>query len=322
MKNKVDPQLRFAGSLIQFINSDFSKKKLKIFHKIARKRLFKPKSRFFVFRYESIQRSDQTFLKVCVFQPRKITKKLPGILWLHGGGYAMGAPENATSRVKEFMKTSLCIVIAPAYRLSPEAPYPAALEDAYATLMWMKENAQRLNLDDKQLAVGGESAGGGLTAAVALYARDKKEVKIAFQMPLYPMLDDRMITASSQSNTAPLWNSVSNQNAWKLYLKDLYQQDTTPIYAAPARTNNYDKLPPTITFVGGLDLFKDEVTYFVEGIKEAGIPVFFKVFEGAYHSFDRLCPWADISKEATRFLLDAYQYALDHYFAKQPPNLL
>lgn len=134
-------------------------------------------------------------LRICVYRSKDSSatqKEVPGLLWIHGGGYAIGAP------------------------------YPAALEDCYTALLWLKNHAAEYGIRSDQLIVGGDSAGGGLTAALTIYARDKKEVSISFQMPLYPMLDDRMLTESSKENDAPVWNTKSNENGWKLYLGELY----------------------------------------------------------------------------------------------------
>lgn len=152
-----------------------------------------------------------------------------------------------------------------AHTLAAKAPYPAALEDCYLVLKWMKENAQELGINPNQLFVGGDSAGGGLTAAVCLYARDKGEVNIAYQMPLYPMLDDRMITASSQNNDAPVRNTASNEAAWALYLDGI---EEVPIYAAPSRADNLRNLPPACTYVGTIEPFHDETVDLVNRLRE------------------------------------------------------
>ncbi|KUK98057.1 MAG: Esterase/lipase, partial [Anaerolineaceae bacterium 46_22] len=264
-----------------------------------------------------IPREDGSTLRLCIYKPKYLKENVPGVLWLHGGGYAIGTPEQSMSKVKSLINASQCVVIAPDYRLSTEAPYPAALEDSYTALLWMKDNTSALGIREDQLMVGGESAGGGLTAALTLYARDKGQVAIAFQMPLYPMLDDRMSSESAKDNNAPVWNSKSNTNAWKLYLGDLFGTAKVPPYAAPARAEDYSSLPPTATFVGDLEPFRDETIEYVGNLKKAGVPVKFKLFEGCYHAFETICPNAEVSKRAVSFLLNSYKYAVDHYFAEQ-----
>ena len=146
-------------------------------------------------------------IKILIFRPTTAKKALaqtPGVLWIHGGGYATGMAEMAYfSRPLALVKKYGAVVVCVSYRLSIESPYPAALEDCHSALCWLKEHAAELGINDSQIMVGGESAGGGLTAALCMYARDKGSVNIAYQMPLYPMLDDRD-TESSRDNHAPI----------------------------------------------------------------------------------------------------------------------
>ena len=197
--------------------------------------------------------STQRNIKTLIFRPtasKKEPMKTPGILWIHGGGYATGMAEMAYfSRPLALVKKYGAVVVCVNYRLSLETPYPAALEDCHMALCWLKDHSQELGINDSQIMVGGESAGGGLTAALCMYARDKGTVNIAYQMPLYPMLDDRD-TDSSRDNHAPVWNTKRNHAAWKLYLKELAE---IPPYAAPARQADYRDLPPAYTFVGDIE---------------------------------------------------------------------
>lgn len=247
-----------------------------------------------------------------------LQKEVPGLLWIHGGGYAIGAPEQDENFIKNFINECDCVVVAPDYCLSTTAPYPAALEDCYTALLWLKAHATDYHIRNDQIMVGGDSAGGGLTAALTIYARDKKEVSISFQMPLYPMLDDRMLTESSQKNDAPVWNTKSNEYGWKLYLGELYGADQVPAYAAPARLADYHGLPPAFTFVGSIEPFRDETIAYMEALKSAGIPVEYRIFEGCFHAFDLMGSGTDIAKEATGLLLQNFRYATEHYFAPQP----
>ena len=235
---------------------------------------------------------------------------------MHGGGYAIGVPELSAGIISRLITESGCVVVVPDYRLSLDAPYPAALEDCHDALLWMKKQASALGIREDQLMVGGESAGGGLAAALALYERDHNGVKIAFQMPLYPMLDDRMTNESAMDNNAPVWDSETNRIAWDLYLGDLARGDV-PIYAAPARAVDFSNLPPAVSFVGNLEVFRDETLEYVRNLREAGIPVDFEQYAGCYHAFDRMNPYADVSRNALSFLMKSYKYAVAHYFAEQ-----
>lgn len=312
--NMIDKELRATGRVIKIINNTFTETRLRLFNKLKFKMKIKDAS--IQYSEEWTPRNDGTKLRICIFMSAYAKEIGPGILWFHGGGYAIGSPERAKGMAKKFMEVSDCVLFAPEYRLSVDAPYPAALEDAYIALLWMKENAERFGIRSNQLMVGGDSAGGGLTAALSLYARDKGEVKIAFQMPLYPMLDDRMTSESAVENNSPVWNSKSNYNAWKLYLGDLFGSQDVPVYAAPSRASDYHNLPPTATFVGELEPFRDETIQYVENLRRAGVPVEFEVYKGCYHAFEQICPNAEISKKAMTFFIGAYEYAVKHYFAE------
>lgn len=308
----IDKELRFRGRLIKIFNNTFTITRLRIFNRLMRKYRMRIKDNSISIENDLITRNDGSEMRICIFKPKKSVENVPGILWLHGGGYAIGAPEQAKKMAKHLIETSNCVVVAPDYTLSIQKPYPAALEDCYAALLWMKANAKELGANDQILMVGGESAGGGLTAALTLYARDKGEVKIAFQMPLYPMIDDRMTEESVKHNNGPVWNSKSTYNGWKLYLGDKFGKKDVPIYAAPARSVDYSNLPPAAIYVGALEPFKDETIQYVNNLKKAGVPVSFKIFNGCYHGFDVVCPNAKISKEAIDFLMEAFKSVVDH----------
>jgi acetyl esterase/lipase len=264
-----------------------------------------------------IARRDGGQLRLMIYQPLQPRAQRPALLWIHGGGYVLGVPEQDKATYRQLIAAGDCVIVAPDYRLGSDAPYPAALHDCYDTLLWIKHNAAELGVRDDQLAVAGMSAGGGLTAALSLYARDQREVQIAFQLPLYPMIDDRMLSESACDNNAPVWNSVANRVAWQVYLGDLYGRDDVPAYAAAARASDYHGLPPTCTFVGDLEPFRDETVRYVEQLKAAGVPVAFELYPGAYHGFDVIAPKAAISRRANAFFLGWFKQAVQQHFAPQ-----
>ena len=257
-------------------------------------------------------------LRLCVYQPLEPQPGAPGFLWLHGGGYCIGTPEMDAAFARELIGACGCTVVAPDYRLAVDAPYPAALQDCYAALRWMRDNAGQLGIRTDQLMVGGESAGGGLAAALCIYARDRGEVAIAFQLPLYPMLDDRMVTPSSRDNDAPFWNTRSNEEGWRLYLGELYRTDDVPAYAAPGRLADFAGLPPAYTFVGDIEPFHDEVVLYMEALKQAGVAVEYDEYQGCYHGFDVVCPKAQVTLMAHARMREHVAYAAGHYFKAQP----
>ena len=256
-------------------------------------------------------------IRLLILKPvsnKQIQEKTPGILWIHGGGYATGMAEMVfMGRAFNLVRKYGAVVVAPSYRLSWEKPYPAALEDCYASLLYLKEHAEELGINKNQIMVGGESAGGGLTAAVCMYARDRGEVNIAFQMPLYPMIDNED-TESSRDNHAPVWNTKRNHSAWKMYLKKV-NGEVSP-YAAPARQTDYSNLPPAYTFVGDIEPFYVETLTYIENLKKAGVKAMADVYPDCFHAFDMMRPYWKVSKKAVRRFERVYQYAAEHFFAE------
>lgn len=313
------PQLRAAGALLRIIPGSYSRAALKLLGAMTsvmgRKRAKKLKG----MRFEPVHiNCGGHSLRLCVYRPLSEASETPGLLWIHGGGYALGFPEQDESFIRRFISAVPCTVVAPDYRLSTEAPYPAALDDCYAALLWLRDHAGEYGIRSDKLMVGGDSAGGGLAAAVAIRARDEGEVSLAYQMPLYPMLDDRMTTESGTANNAPVWTSRSNLNAWKLYLGELYGGNDVPCYAAPARLKDYSGLPPAFTFAGSLEPFRDETIRYMKALRAAGVPAEYRIFDGCYHGFDIMCPRSAPAREATALLLEHFSYAAENYSAPQP----
>lgn len=239
-----------------------------------------------------------------------------GVLWLHGGGYAVGMKEMVyASRAADLVRDFGAVVLSPGYRLSPLAPYPAALDDCFTALQYLKQHAASFGVRSDQLMVGGESAGGGLCAAVCIKARDTGEVNVAFQMPLYPMLDDRD-TETSRDNHGRVWNTWKNHFGWRCYLRGT-DRETLPPYAAPARVENMEGLPPAYTFVSTGEPFYAETLEYIRRLKDCGIPASVDVYETDMHAFDMMRPKDALSIEAARRFNESFAYAQAHYFAPQ-----
>lgn len=243
--------------------------------------------------------ADAQEMLIKIYEPiQREGKKLPALLWIHGGGYVLGHPNGDDGLCESFVQAAGCVVISPDYRLAPEHPFPAAIEDCYAALVWLASVADEWNIDLSRLAIGGASAGGGLTAALALLARDRGGPAICFQMPLYPMIDDRNVTPSSYEITDPaVWNRANNVAAWTMYLGEHAHGDISP-YAAPSRARNLTGLPPAYTCVGQLDPFRDETIEYVARLAQAGVDVEFQLYPGCYHGFEHVVPNAEISERA------------------------
>jgi acetyl esterase/lipase len=193
------------------------------------------------------------------------------------------------------------------YRLAPEHPHPAPSEDCYAGLVWMARNAAELGFDPERLAVYGGSAGGGLTIAVVLLARDRGFPAIRFQMPIYPMIDDTNETPSSHEITdIGIWDRAANIEAWQWYLGGGKPDQ----YAAPARAEDLSGLPPAFIDVGTVDLFRDEDIAFAARLMQAGVPVELHVNPGAYHASEAFAPQAVLSQRIWERRFDALRRAL------------
>lgn len=239
------------------------------------------------------------------------SETLPAMVYFHGGGYMMGIPEMANTFYADVLKRRKVAIFSPDYRLSPKDPFPAGFNDCYDVLLWVRDNAKKLNVDPNNIIIAGHSAGGGMAAAITLKARDTKDVEPIFQMAIYPMLDHRMITQSSKMQGSAMWDANINARAWGLYLRNL--DGVVPAYASPALNEDYSHFPPTISFVGDLEPFYDENVAYIQALKEAGIPVKFKVFNGGYHGFEVGSPKASISIEANNFQLDSFEEFYDKY---------
>lgn len=242
-----------------------------------------------------------------------------GVLWIHGGGYICGMKEMVfMSRAVDLVRKYGAVVVSPGYRLAFRKPYPAALEDCYAALVYMKEHAEELGICKNQIFVGGESAGGGLAAAVCMAARDRGTINIAYQMPLYPMLDDRD-TPSSADNHGRIWNTRKNHKAWRMYLKGLGRKpgdSSVPVYAAPARQTDYSGLPPAYTFVGDGEPFYAETLDYIANLKRCGIQAEADVYHCDMHAFDMMRPEWELSCEAAQRFNEHFEYAMKNYYAK------
>jgi acetyl esterase/lipase len=222
----------------------------------------------------------------------------PAILHIHGGGFITGRASDAVPALQRVAREHDCVIVTVDYRLAPETRFPGALDDNYAALKWLHDSATPLGVNSSRIALMGESSGGGHAAMLAIAARDRGEVKIAFQLLLYPMLDDR--TGSSRPAPAHLgayiWLRPSNQFGWSSLLGVSAGSRIVPAGAVPARVQNLSGLPPTFIGVGSIDLFVEEDMDYARRLIDAGVPTELCVVPGAYHGFDAIAPTAPVSK--------------------------
>lgn len=253
-------------------------------------------------------------IRVRTYRPNNHSGPLPLLLYIHGGGYITGSPELSAHIIKRFIKTRPSIVIAPAYRTAYNEPFPAGFNDCYETLLWARDNANSLGAQPDKFMIAGHSAGGGLTAAVTLKARDTGDVDLAFQMPIYPMIDDQQPEDPARHFEAPVWDTKANRNGWNAYLADLHKTGAQiPAYAAPARNFDYSGFPPTITLVGTLEPFYQETLSYVSGLRAANVAVAFKEYADCFHGFDTTFNEPPISQEALDFTYQSFANYYDKY---------
>lgn len=236
---------------------------------------------------------DGAQLRLCLYRPDTVTdsKTCPVILYVHGGGFVLGQPEMADDYLADLAQHLHTLIVAVDYRLAPEHPFPAPLEDCYTALAWIFSNHQYLNADTRKLVVMGHSAGGGLAAALAILARDRGEYPIMGQVLIYPMLDYRSGSAESPFTNVTTgkigWQPQANQFCWEALRGNYDLNDERIGYFSPAMQQDLNDLPRTFLSVGALDLFMEENVDFARRLSRSGVPVELHVYPGAPHMFDQ-----------------------------------
>ena len=246
-----------------------------------------------------------------IYKPDGAADRLPTIYHIHGGGYVGGSAAQLEFMHRPLVKALGCAIVSVDYRLAPEHVFPAAIEDCYAGLRWTVDNADALGLDTARLGVMGESAGGGLAAALALLVRDRGEYRLAFQHLTYPMIDDRTVVAADpHPHTGEfIWTADSNRFGWRSLLGQAPGGPDVSPYAAAARASDLSGLPPSYIMTGTLDLFLEEDIEYARRLLRAGVPTELHVFPGGMHGFDIL-PVGDIATAAQAARLAALKRAL------------
>jgi acetyl esterase/lipase len=246
-------------------------------------------------------------LSLRTYSPKNAGGLLPGILYIHGGGMIMGGLDGEDGTCQMMAERLRTVIASVDYRKAPEHPYPAAPEDCYAGANWVFENANALGIDASNIGIYGQSAGGGLTIAVAMMARDRKGPVFSFMVPIYPMIDDRNESQSSKEITeVGIWDRDGSIEAWEWYLGG----SPADAYSAPARAKDLSGLPDAYIDVGELDLFRDEDIDFAKRLAEAGVQVEFHLWPGAYHASEVFAPEAALSKRIWDTRLSAIERLL------------
>jgi acetyl esterase/lipase len=230
---------------------------------------------------------------VRVHRPSGLSEKPPALLWIHGGGYVTGSAAMNDRAVRKMAAHLGALAASVEYRLAPEHPYPAALDDCYAALQWL---AARDDIDRRRILIAGKSAGGGLASALALRCLDAGLVDLAGQVLIYPMLDDRTVQRSTATG-ARGWTPQDNSFGWRSYLGRDPGMGDVSAYAAPARRADLSGLPPTWIGVGTADLFHDECVDYANRLRAAGVPTQLRIVPGGFHGFDVVGPQTSVVRQ-------------------------
>ncbi len=231
----------------------------------------------------------------------------PALLWIHSGGFIMGSPQCELPIIGRLARELGAVVVSPDYRLAPEHPFPAALDDCMATLEWMRAHADELGIDPDRIAAGGASGGGGLSAAVAQRSRDAG-IPLRAQALLYPMLDDRTALRADHAGRGQFVVTPSaNRFAWTAYLGREPHMSDAPEYAAPARRTDLTGLPPAWVGVGELDLYHDEDVAYADQLRASGVPCELVTVPGMYHGADGIALRAPSMREFRRSMVDHFR---------------
>ena len=247
---------------------------------------------------------------VRVYTPSTTDAPRPGLVYLHGGGFVLGSLELYHSDVLRIADQVGAVVVSVDYRLAPEHRFPAGLEDCYAALVWTAENATELGIDPDRIAVGGESAGGGLSAAVALLSRDRGGPALCFQYLGIPELDDRLDSPSMQAfHDTPLWNRPTAEVSWDYYLGEgVRGSERVEPYAAPARHTDLAGLPPALVTTCEFDPLRDEGIAYAQRLVQAGVPTELHLYPGTFHG-SAMIPGARVTQQMVSDQLEALRRA-------------
>jgi acetyl esterase/lipase len=227
---------------------------------------------------------------------RPVGEKRPVLLWMHGGGYVIGTARQDDLLCARYARELELTVVSVDYRLAPEHPWPAALDDCIAAYDLIQRDADALGVDAARVIVAGQSAGGGLAAATVLRLHDTGRRKPLLQLLVYPMLDDRTATLKDDGRPLRVWDHASNVIGWSSYLGRTPGSDDVTDHMAPARRVDVKGLPPTWIGVGNRDLFHDEDVEYARRLQVAKVPTTLEVVDGAFHGFDVVAPKSGVSR--------------------------
>jgi acetyl esterase/lipase len=253
-------------------------------------------------------------IRLRVYRPRMIVTPAPVLVWMHGGGFFIGTPEQNDPFLFHLVQELSIVVVSIDYRLAPEHPFPTPLYDCYAALKWVQTHPELLGIDSNRIAIGGESAGGGLAASLAQLAHDRGEIHPVFQLLVYPMLDDRTTLRTDMMDKEWIaWSIENNRLGWEVYLHQPCGLEKVPDYAVASRRADLTGLPPAWIGVGTLDLFYEEDLAYAQAQKRCNVACEVLIVSGAFHGFDQFDPKLNVVQDFRKSQIAALR---THLFPK------
>jgi acetyl esterase/lipase len=250
----------------------------------------------------------QTSVPIRLYRPKAIDREVPTLIWAHAGGFVMGSHTMDHEWCCTCAVDAACAVLSVGYRLAPEHPYPAALDDFCFAVDWVAASGTRYGLSIDRVALGGKSAGGGIAAGACAKLRDTRGTRPVYMLLVFPAVDDRPLYPSAETILDPrVWNGSLRRWSWELYLRDC--TEPIPPYAAPMRLADLSGLPPCYILVADLDPMRDEGIAFAERLRIANVSCELKVIPRAFHGFDAFAPQASLSVRATTECIAALRQA-------------
>ncbi|GIF96673.1 alpha/beta hydrolase [Catellatospora citrea] len=253
---------------------------------------------------------------VRVYRPQS-DQPLPLLMYFNGGGFVVGSVATSDSICRALSSFAQCVVVSVGYRLAPENPFPAAIDDSYAALKWAAEHAAELGADGRRIAVAGDSSGGNVAAVMALRARDHDGPPLSAQVLVYPPLHSNLDSDSMREHKDPMFfNAYSSKWFWSLYLADPADGDSP--YASPLSAADHSRLPAALIMTGELCPVRDEGRLYADALARAGVPAQYHEYEGLPHGFLAVSAKLQTGRDALRLIAEFLQERFDSDDVREP----
>jgi acetyl esterase/lipase len=257
---------------------------------------------------EKVVQAEGREIRLYLYRPKDMSQHSGICLyWIHGGGNITGsAREDGVAML--FVESLKCTMVSVDYKLAPEHQHPEGMEDCYAGLVWTAQHAEELGIDANKIAIGGGSAGGGMTARTVLLNRERQGVNIAYQLLQAPMIDNTHDTPSGRESGYLVWDRVDSFFGWRAYLGENPGKEATPLQS-PSRATDLSGLPPTLVYASAVELFRDEAIAYAQQLMRDGVPTELYVAPGVPHGGEGFVPTARVSQTINHLFVDALKRA-------------